>query len=174
MTNLSQLLRKRKLNEEEVSSVNTSILLIRNILHIPDMLVRRREKEPTLQNQILWNLFCNDVDQILLNLISHDNCSDWCTTIVQLIALIYKDQHVVSLQQLLQSFIDSSLSESSDNESNTGQQEDFCNSPVIDSSSEESRVNQIKTSQSNQTADVGEKSGQTSSIAGHEDTDEPP
>ena len=44
----------------------------------------------------------------------------WAVTMVQLIALLYKDQHVVTLHKLLNLWIEASLSESSeDNESNT-------------------------------------------------------
>lgn len=44
----------------------------------------------------------------------------WAVTMVQLIALVYKDQHVGTLQKLLNLWLEASLSESSeDNESNT-------------------------------------------------------
>ena len=45
------------------------------------------------------------------------------TPLVQLIALVYKDQHVTTLERLLHVWLESSLSESSgDNESNTSPQ----------------------------------------------------
>lgn len=46
---------------------------------------------------------------------------EWRLTVVQLIALLYKDQHVPTLEKLLQQWFEASvLSESSeDNESNT-------------------------------------------------------
>ena len=44
----------------------------------------------------------------------------WITPLVQLVALVYKDQHVNTLERLLNIWLESSLSESSeDNESNT-------------------------------------------------------
>jgi hypothetical protein len=44
----------------------------------------------------------------------------WSITMVQLIALTYKDQHVGTLQKLLNVWFEASFSESSeDNESNT-------------------------------------------------------
>lgn len=61
----------------------------------------------------------------------------WGVTMVQLIALMYKDQHVGTLQKLLNLWLESSYSESSeDNESNTSPppdqgSDDF--SPVITS-----------------------------------------
>lgn len=44
----------------------------------------------------------------------------WAVTLAQLIALLYKDQHVVTLQKLLNLWLEASLSDSSeDDESNT-------------------------------------------------------
>lgn len=46
--------------------------------------------------------------------------SYWGVTMVQLIAVMYKDQHVGTLQKLLNIWFEASISESSeDNESNT-------------------------------------------------------
>lgn len=61
----------------------------------------------------------------------------WGVTMVQLIALMYKDQHVGTLQKLLNLWLESSYSESSeDNESNTSpppDQRSDDSSPVITS-----------------------------------------
>lgn len=60
----------------------------------------------------------------------------WGVTIVQLIALMYKDQHVGTLQKLLNLWLETSLSESSeDNESNTSppNQGSGDSSPVVTS-----------------------------------------
>lgn len=96
----------------DVTTVNNCLLLLRNILHIPST-------NFSSQNQILWNLFSQNLDHVLLQLISHKESSSWNIIVVQLIALIYKDQHVVALQGLLKNFMDTTMSESSeDNESN--------------------------------------------------------
>lgn len=51
---------------------------------------------------------------------NEDLCANWGITIAQLIALIYKDQHVNTLQKLLSLWFEAALSDSSDdNESNT-------------------------------------------------------
>ncbi len=57
------------------------------------------------------------------------------TSIMQLIALIYKDQHVHSLQRLLAQWLETELSESSEDESNTSPQDQngSCSSPVLTS-----------------------------------------
>lgn len=60
----------------------------------------------------------------------------WGATMVQLIALMYKDQHVGTLQKLLNLWLEASLSESSeDNESNTSppDQGSGDSSPIITS-----------------------------------------
>merc|ERR1719348_1365411 len=112
--------------EPQSGMVNNCLLLIRNILHIPDATTDSVTGQSTdskicsIQNQIMWNLFAQNLDKVLLDLIQHKNGTVWCTSVVQLVALVYKDQHISTLQKLLQNFLESSLSESSeDNESNT-------------------------------------------------------
>jgi len=74
----------------------------------------------SMQNTILWNLFIQSIDKLLLYLMTCPQRAFWGVTMVQLIALIYKDQHVSTLQKLLNLWFEASLSESSeDNESNT-------------------------------------------------------
>lgn len=74
----------------------------------------------SMQNTILWNLFIQSIDKLLLYLMTSPQRAFWGVTMVQLIALIYKDQHVSTLQKLLNLWFEASLSESSeDNESNT-------------------------------------------------------
>ena len=87
----------------------------------------------------MWNLFAQNLDKILLDLIKNNMHSIWCTSVVQLIALVYKDQHVITSQKLLQNFLESSLSESSeDNESNTSPQyQNGSCSPTTDDSSDQ-------------------------------------
>lgn len=119
---LGRIINQTNLAVSEVNLVNNCLLLIRNILHIPDTMPpgNQSPQRCSHQNQILWNLFAQNLDKILLDLIRHHTSDIWCTSVVQLIALVYKDQHVVTLQKLLQNFLESSLSESSeDNESNT-------------------------------------------------------
>ena len=105
--------KEEELSKEEVSLVNNCLIFIRNILHVPAM-------NASHQNKIIWNLFSQNLDKTILDLISHPNSGAWCISTVELVALVYKDQHVVTLQTLLQNFLETNLSESSeDNESNT-------------------------------------------------------
>jgi timeless protein len=115
--------------EGEVTVANNCLLLLRNILRIPVVDTSlpnnpSRNGKCSIQNQIMWNLFSQNLDKILLDLINHSLSGHWSTAIMQLICLVYKDQPVQTLQQLLQSFLESTMSDSSeDNESNTSPQE---------------------------------------------------
>jgi len=139
MERLSRYATKDKVSSMEVTLVNNCLLLIRNILHIPDGQNKNPKQKCSNQNQIMWNLFAQNLDKILLDLIKNKMNNIWCTSVVQLIALVYKDQHVITLQKLLQNFLESSLSESSeDNESNTSPQyQNGSCSPTTDDSSDQ-------------------------------------
>ncbi|XP_067623333.1 protein timeless [Eurosta solidaginis] len=119
-----------KLTLQQCDKINNCLLLLRNVLHIPETNVnfvmpsvhtQQGGAHPvSMQNAILWNLFIQSIDKLLLYLMTCPHRAFWGVTMVQLIALMYKDQHVSKLQKLLNSWFESSLSESSeDNESNT-------------------------------------------------------
>lgn len=109
-----------ELKEEDCETLNDSIVLLRNILHIPNGILIGGEGFSE-QNQILWNLFAQNFDKVLIELLTVHGRDDWRTSIAQLIVLLYKDQRVPTLQKFLTLWFESSeLSESSeDNESNT-------------------------------------------------------
>lgn len=112
-----------KLSMQNCDSINNCLLLLQNILHVPEA-NNACETKPahstSLQNQILWNLFTQSVDKLLIYLMSCHQRSFWAVTMAQLVALMYKDQHISTLQKLLSFWFESTLSESSeDNESNT-------------------------------------------------------
>lgn len=108
--------KKTSLSNEQCDCVNNCLLLLRNILHIPEVTIFCRYGS-LMQNQIIWNLFTQSIDKWLIYLMSCTQRSYWGATMVQLIALMYKDQHVGILQKLLNVWFEGS--ESSDNESNT-------------------------------------------------------
>lgn len=115
---------KTKLSTEQCTNISNCLLLLRNILHIPE---DNSNQSPSyngsnhsVQNQILWNLFSQSIDKILIKLMTLPDATHWGVTMVQLIALLYKDQHVITLHKLLNLWLEASLSDSSeDNESNT-------------------------------------------------------
>lgn len=120
-----------KLTPKKCDQINNCLLLLRNILHIPEsnanyLMPSTSHNQPggthpvSMQNAILWNLFIQSIDKLLLYLMTCPQRAFWGVTMVQLIALIYKDQHASTLQKLLNLWFEASLSESSeDNESNT-------------------------------------------------------
>uniref|UniRef100_T1GLZ6 Timeless N-terminal domain-containing protein n=1 Tax=Megaselia scalaris TaxID=36166 RepID=T1GLZ6_MEGSC len=60
------------------------------------------------------------IDKLLLYLMTCPKRTCWSVTMVQLIAVLYKDQHINTLQKLLNIWFEEAISESSeDNESNT-------------------------------------------------------
>lgn len=101
-----------ELSTYECEGVSDGLLLLRNILHIA-------HNDAGVQNQILWNLFAHSLDKILLYLMTCSQKGKWGIALVQLIALIYKDQHVTNLQKLLNEWLENSMSESSEDEGNT-------------------------------------------------------
>lgn len=110
-----------KLSTAQCESVNNCLLLLRNILHITENVLQL--PNTSMQNQILWNLFTQSIDKLLIHLMSCPQKAFWGVTIVQLIALMYKDQHVGALQKLLNHWFEatSHTGSSDENESNTSQ-----------------------------------------------------
>ncbi|KOB76647.1 Timeless, partial [Operophtera brumata] len=118
-----ELEQKVKLSEEQRTNVSNCLLLLRNILHIPED-TGHNGSVHSIQNQILWNIFSQSVDKIIIKSMTICDARFWGVTMVQLVALLYKDQHVVTLHKLLNNWLEASLSESSeDNESNTSLQD---------------------------------------------------
>jgi timeless protein len=113
-----------KLSLMQCESLNNCLLLFRNILHIPEHTygnIHHTQTYTSMQNQIIWNLFTQSIDKLLIHLMTCNQRSFWGVTIVQLIALMYKDQHVGTLQKLLNHWFEavSHTESSEDNESNT-------------------------------------------------------
>lgn len=111
-----------KLSIAQCESINNCLLLFRNILHIPERTYENHQQPYTsMQNQIIWNLFICSIDKLLIHLMSCTQRAYFGVTIVQLIALMYKDQHVGTLQKLLNHWFEavSHTESSEDNESNT-------------------------------------------------------
>lgn len=152
---LKKILEKdSKLSTFQCENVNNCLLLIRNILHIPEKIFvpypGKNYRE--IQNEIIWNLFALNIDKLLIYLMSCAQRSAFGISIVQVIALLYKDQHVNNLQKLLNTWYEPSpLSDSSgDFESNTTatKRDNEDSSPMLTSDSSDnggivSKVNNI-------------------------------
>nr|AVP27640.1 timeless [Laodelphax striatellus] len=113
--------KEEEISKEDCEIINNCLLLLRNVLHIPEVRGGVQDRTGTShQNQLIWNMFTQNFDKILIQLMTGSHRALWGTAVVQLIALVYKDQHVGILQKLLSLWFEASLSESSeDNESNT-------------------------------------------------------
>lgn len=116
--------KESKLSAAHCDAINNCLLLLRNILHIPEIETSFKQHNngqvTSMQNTIIWNLFIQGIDKLLLYLMTCPKRTCWSVTMVQLIAVLYKDQHINTLQKLLNIWFEEAISESSeDNESNT-------------------------------------------------------
>ncbi|XP_048487863.1 protein timeless isoform X2 [Plutella xylostella] len=108
-----------KLTPEQSGNVANALLLLRNVLHIPEEHAGAATNH-TVQNRILGNFFSQSIDKVLIKLMTIPEAAHWSVTMVQLVALLYKEQHVTTLTKLLNVWLEASQSDSSeDNESNT-------------------------------------------------------
>lgn len=128
-----------KLSLSQCDSVSNCLTLLRNILYIPESHPRDDPYNLTkYQNEIIWNLFALNMDKLLMYLMSCSQRAFFSVTLAQLIALIFKDQHIKSLQKLMNTKLDDIFSEDSaeEFESNTpSKQEGDDSSPLITSDS---------------------------------------
>ena len=93
---LERLIGGEKMTKTEQFLVKNCFLLVRNLLYIPEMYGDSNHSD---HNQIVWNLFSKNLNTVILDSIDHDESSHWVTSVVQLMALVYKDQHVESLHK---------------------------------------------------------------------------
>ncbi|XP_022248299.1 protein timeless-like [Limulus polyphemus] len=115
------------LEESDCSYVNNCLLLLMNILHIPEKvdIVSYGIDDSiflelhSVQNKLVWNLFVQGLDETLLLLVNNKHKEAWTLAIVQLIALLYKDQYVSKIQQLLTLVSSGSESSGEETESDT-------------------------------------------------------
>ncbi|XP_046402692.1 protein timeless isoform X2 [Ischnura elegans] len=136
------VLGERKIHPDDCESVGNCLLLLRNILHVPENRSGRlhghsRAYEMPVesngsssnhvcskQNLILWNLFAQNFDKLLIHLMTCEQRSEWEVPLVQLVALTFKDQRMATLLKMLHLWLETSVSSESseDNESNTSPQ----------------------------------------------------
>ncbi|XP_054282738.1 protein timeless-like isoform X1 [Macrosteles quadrilineatus] len=116
--------KKQLVSEEGATSIHKCLQLLRNLLHIPEVRGGAPGGGASHQNQIIWNLFTQHADKVLIQLMTSHSRALWSVTLVQVISLLYKDQHSHIIHKLLAIWCDTALSESSeDDESNTSPQD---------------------------------------------------
>ncbi|BES97395.1 Timeless [Nesidiocoris tenuis] len=130
-------------------TLNDCILLLRNILHVPESRPISKGNATSYQNRLIWNLFSQSFDKVLINLATRRQNGKWKIGVVQLVVLLYKDQQEITLQTLLHNWSEETfLSESSeDNESNTSppDHDSRTSDPTSDSSDASMSEQQHKT-----------------------------
>ncbi|KAH7962041.1 hypothetical protein HPB52_014014 [Rhipicephalus sanguineus] len=106
----------KDLTENDLEGLSNSLVLMRNLLHVPDKTESSRfgitedtfEDWLSVHNKLIWNLFVHGLDGV-----------NWAVVVVQIIALLYKDQDVGNLQHLISTSPSNSESSEDDIESNT-------------------------------------------------------
>lgn len=106
----------KNLSVVECNKINHCLLLLRNILHVSE---GDLNGGTSVQNRIIWNLFTQSIDKLILHMINCEQSEFWAVTVIQLIALMYKDQHVSTLQKMLNVWFEASMSESSEDDEST-------------------------------------------------------
>lgn len=95
-----------KLSIEDCDTITNCLVLFRNILHIGET------NDASLQNQILWNMFTQKVDCLLMYLMSFPQRAIFAVPIAQLLSVMYKGQNIKTLQKLLSFWNEFTQSES--------------------------------------------------------------
>ncbi|XP_063887933.1 protein timeless-like isoform X5 [Scylla paramamosain] len=70
------------------------------------------------EDQIMWNLFAQRFDNILIQLLTCNQQHLWNITMVQLVSLMYRDQQQGTIRKLINEWLESSLPESSEDDEN--------------------------------------------------------
>lgn len=77
-----------EMNIEHCDSINNCLLLLRNILHIPE--TYSALSHSTMQNQIIWNLFRQSIDKVIIYLISCPQKVFFSNSIIFLLIYLYR------------------------------------------------------------------------------------
>ncbi|XP_077512437.1 timeless [Amblyomma americanum] len=117
----------KDLTENDLEGLSNSLVLMRNLLHVPDKTESSRfgitentyEDWLSVHNKLIWNLFVHGLDGVLILMLNSVYKVNWAVVVVQIIALLYKDQDVGNLQHLISNSTSTSESSEDDIESNT-------------------------------------------------------
>nr|XP_045617792.1 protein timeless-like [Procambarus clarkii] len=188
---MSSVLQDSKmLSLSECELINHCLLLVRNLLHVsnipsahhtmsyssPPAAAAKPQGGPVsailMEDQILWNLFAQRFDNILIRLLTCNQQHLFNVTMVQLMSLMYREQQQGTIRNLINEWLTSSLSESSEDDENnpmsSSSSDDISTSdPVSDSSERLSpmdgigKANKIhdKTTEINENSDTSAGTG---------------
>jgi timeless len=158
---------------EQCENILNCLMLLRNVMYIPE-----ENDASVLQNQLIWNLFFKNFGKLLIHLQTCSQRAYWSVTMVELTALMYKDQHVSTLQRLLRASFEDSMNESSeDNESNTenSKNRSMDSSPLLtssDSSDNGGRGKKMNEDSAKDTGNMKNSSLITKHITAHQQSDD--
>ncbi|EEC09366.1 timeless protein, putative [Ixodes scapularis] len=116
-----------ELTENDLEGLSNCLVLLRNLLHVPDKSESAKfgisentyDDWLSVHNKLIWNLFVHGLDGVLILMLNSEYKVNWAVVVVQIIALLYKDQDVGSLQHLISNSTSTSESSEDDIESNT-------------------------------------------------------
>ncbi|XP_065307898.2 protein timeless isoform X2 [Dermacentor albipictus] len=94
----------KDLTENDLEGLSNSLVLMRNLLHVPDKTESSRfgitedtfDDWLSVHNKLIWNLFVHGLDGVLILMLNSVYKVNWAVIVVQIIALLYKDQHLIS------------------------------------------------------------------------------
>ncbi|XP_076038952.1 timeless [Oratosquilla oratoria] len=130
---MNSILKESKiLTMEECEMINHSLLLVRNLLHVHVPSTQAHDDpqsnnnsttqcgtgEVLTEDQIMWNLFAQRFDNIIIQLLTCSQQHLWNITMVQLVSLMYREQQQGTIRKLIKEWLDTSLPESSEDEEN--------------------------------------------------------
>ncbi|XP_064455742.1 protein timeless-like isoform X2 [Ornithodoros turicata] len=118
---------KKQMSVDDLEGLSNSLVLMRNLLHVPDkaeavkfgITEEMYEDWLNVHNKLIWNLFVHGLDGVLILMLNSEYKVNWAVVVVQIIALLYKDQDVGNLQHLISNSTSTSESSEDDIESNT-------------------------------------------------------
>ncbi|KAH7965146.1 hypothetical protein HPB49_004282 [Dermacentor silvarum] len=96
----------KDLTENDLEGLSNSLVLMRNLLHVPDKTESSRfgitedtfEDWLSVHNKLIWNLFVHGLDGVLILMLNSVYKVNWAVIVVQIIALLYKDQGGLAVQ----------------------------------------------------------------------------
>ncbi|KAK8780284.1 hypothetical protein V5799_018375 [Amblyomma americanum] len=96
----------KDLTENDLEGLSNSLVLMRNLLHVPDKTESSRfgitentyEDWLSVHNKLIWNLFVHGLDGVLILMLNSVYKVNWAVVVVQIIALLYKDQCGLAVQ----------------------------------------------------------------------------
>ncbi|GIY41860.1 protein timeless [Caerostris darwini] len=114
------------LREEECNHLKNILLLIRNILHIPEHIgimnqeaIQMIQEWQSLQSKLIWNLFVQGIDGALLLMLNSKYRTSWTIPLALIMALLYRNQNVGKVYQAIE-LISSASETSEDDEESDG------------------------------------------------------